>query len=965
MMVHSKIEDGAALESYSIEHPEDTAKKYMSEIGVENVIDDKWPKYIGETVTEADFIIKGAHGVPDGAMFTIERSASTSSSYKGFGKSSIGSSVGFFRLSYNSKTVGRLSINNSRIFGGLLDLGWVDLKVCLVFAPPNVSIMDQMIIQIQVFIKRIAFNIMREDSDIQPEEVDLHRGWIKSIFDSISLKPAIPAVQLINSRKNGVIKSGASDKVSTEQIDEVLANNCDVSVLEDTDYIPTPDGLNVELRQYQKQGLKWLSSREELNNLQSSTSMDPLWSQYEVYNQEVPQDPFIFWYNEFTGSLSLSFPRASDRSRGGILADEMGLGKTLQMLSLIYCNKETNSEIEERKQEISLNSVNYTPATLVITPTSLLDQWVAEILSRFKPGSLKYMIFYGGSRLLDMDLMKSKNAPDIVFTTYGVLQSEHNKMINDPETIQSLYKLHWRRIVLDEGHYIRNKGTGTSKAVLHLEATRRWVVTGTPIQNKIEDIYTLIRFLRIIPWSNSTYWKSAVVIPFERGDPMTYTTLQAILEPIMLRRLKSTKTRSGEPIITLPPKTVEVRVLEFDEKSRIVYEALRKRSTADFEMLVRSGDVMRKWVHIFKLLNQLRQFCLHPSLVLKNENEVSSLKLEIEDMIRKFDESDQEFVKKMKTSLIEIQNKSSQESEQTVNELAVKGEINNTDINDEKQNISSDDETDEKTCKICFEYLEDPGILPCMHTFCYGCLIEYIKSREERNLEGECPVCRAKCTEDDVLEVVVRKDNSNQLSDSNELSSTPEPSTENILSFRKRKRFQSSSKLDALITYLKEVRKEGEDIKVVAFSQYTSFLNIVQEAFSDHNIKYVRFDGTLSREKKVECVEKFRTEPEIRVLLASSRAAGVGLNLTCASRVVLLDPWWNSAFESQAIDRVHRFGQTRPVFVIRFVMKDSIEERMLEIQANKKVLVAAVDGIAPNSSESPNQRVNDVRTLLS
>jgi DNA repair protein RAD5 len=125
--------------------------------------------------------------------------------------------------------------------------------------------------------------------------------------------------------------------------------------------------------------------------------------------------------------------------------------------------------------------------------------------------------------------------------------------------------------------------------------------------------------------------------------------------------------------------------------------------------------------------------------------------------------------------------------------------------------------------------------------------------------------------------------------------------------------------------------------KSVVFSQFTSFLDIIERHFNRERIPYLRLDGSTSQPQRAAVLEKFAGTRGRVVLLISLKAGGVGLNLVAASRVFMLDPWWSFAVEAQAIDRIHRVGQKESVVVTRFIVKDSVEEKMLKIQ-DRKVL---------------------------
>ena len=147
-----------------------------------------------------------------------------------------------------------------------------------------------------------------------------------------------------------------------------------------------------------------------------------------------------------------------------------------------------------------------------------------------------------------------------------------------------------------------------------------------------------------------------------------------------------------------------------------------------------------------------------------------------------------------------------------------------------------------------------------------------------------------------------------------------------------------SAKLDMLIPQLVEVAEEGH--KILVFSQFTKFLGLVRDRLDAEGLKYEYLDGrTRNRDERVE---RFQTDPDIPLFLISLKAGGLGLNLTAAGYVYLLDPWWNPAVEAQAIDRSHRIGQTQQVFAYRLICRDTVEQKILELQQKKRDLADAI-----------------------
>jgi SNF2 family DNA or RNA helicase len=147
-----------------------------------------------------------------------------------------------------------------------------------------------------------------------------------------------------------------------------------------------------------------------------------------------------------------------------------------------------------------------------------------------------------------------------------------------------------------------------------------------------------------------------------------------------------------------------------------------------------------------------------------------------------------------------------------------------------------------------------------------------------------------------------------------------------------------SGKLDVLLARLEEVRREGH--QALVFSQFTSFLALVRGRLDAAKVPYEYLDGaTQDRQARVA---RFQTDADCPIFLLSLKAGGVGLNLTAADYVFILDPWWNPAVEAQAVDRAHRIGQDKRVFVYRLLCRDSVEEKVAALQATKRDLAASI-----------------------
>ncbi|CAN0492859.1 unnamed protein product, partial [Ectocarpus sp. 12 AP-2014] len=234
--------------------------------------------------------------------------------------------------------------------------------------------------------------------------------------------------------------------------------------------------------------------------------------------------------------------------------------------------------------------------TLVVCPLSLIGQWRGELESKTRKGAISVGFHYGAGRSR-RSCMRNTHAhrstrelcrKDVVLTTYGVLSSEMAKHEADATAREStalattgggggggsatpaggLLGVRWSRVILDEAHSIRNTNTEQSRACLRLEADQRWAVTGTPIQNSLDDMAALLAFLRHEPWSDRGWWRKVISDPYKDGDAEALRRLKTVLAPILLRRTKSTLDSRGRPIVELPPKTVEIVRLQLSAEER-------------------------------------------------------------------------------------------------------------------------------------------------------------------------------------------------------------------------------------------------------------------------------------------------------------------------------------------------------------------------------------------------------------
>lgn len=727
----------------------------------------------------------------------------------------------------------------------------------------------------------------------------------------------------------------------------------------DTPETQPADTFTMDLRKYQKQALHWMIAKETSQKQDhKEMSMHPLWEEYLWPTKDADDKDLAavegqscFYVNPYSGELSLDFPVQEQTCLGGILADEMGLGKTIEMLSLVHSHTSpeqqaavggTSVDAVANLPRLGRNSsgVEYAPATtLVVAPMSLLAQWASEAEKASKEGSLKVLIYYGSEKSLNLQTLCSATnaatAPNVIITSYGTILSEFNSvaaMGGNRGSHGGLFSLDYWRIILDEAHMIKNRQSKTAKACYELAAKHRWVLTGTPIVNRLEDLFSLARFLRVEPWSNFSFWKTFITVPFEKGDFVrALDVVQTVLEPIVMRRTKDMKTPDGEALVPLPPKTVEIEHVKLSDPEREVYELIFARAKKAFSANMEAGTLMKSYTTIFAQILRLRQSCCHPMLT-RNKQIVA----EEEDAAAAADIANGLADDMDLTALLE--RFQADEGEQDASGFG-------THVLKQIQ-----DEADME-CPICSEEpMEEQAVAGCWHSACKKCLLDYIEHQSSKGELPKCFNCREPINARDVFEVIRHDDDEEDSAeeganalvnafgadseDDEELHASTQPAKKKTTSPKislRRVNALSSAKINTLLTQLKRLRKSDPSLKTVIFSQFTSFLDLLGPALTSAGITWLRFDGSMSQKERARVLSDFANRSKFTVLFLSLRAGGVGLNLTCAKRVFMMDPWWSFAVEAQAIDRVHRMGQTEEVKVTRFVVEGSIEEKMLKV----------------------------------
>ncbi|WRX27929.1 SNF2 [Theobroma cacao] len=641
--------------------------------------------------------------------------------------------------------------------------------------------------------------------------------------------------------------------------------------------------------------------------------------------------------------------------------------------------------------------------TLIVCPTSVLRQWAEELNNKVtSKANLSVLVYHGSNRTKDpFELAKY----DVVLTTYSIVSMEvpkqppvrgdddekgklegdnlssmdfppsrkrkyspcsnkkgvkHKKEVDElhvDSASRPLAKVGWFRIVLDEAQSIKNHRTQVARACWGLRAKRRWCLSGTPIQNAIDDLYSYFRFLRYDPYAAYKSFCSSIKFPITKNPGKGYPKLQAILQTIMLRRTKGTLL-DGKPIINLPPKVIELKKVEFTKEERDFYSRLETDSRNQFKEYAAAGTVKQNYVNILLMLLRLRQACDHPLLVRGfDSNSLCSSSIET---AKKLPEEKLTFLLSCLASLA--------------------------------------------LCGICNDPPEDAVVAVCGHVFCNQCISEHLSGDD-----NQCPTtnCKVRLSASSVFSnATLSSTLSEQPGQDSSLNCSGSQIVE-VIGPHSEDCSYGSSKIKAALQVLQLLAKPqdhslkssgcleglsdlhsgdspngvhdeknfgtGESLndsckvlgeKAIVFSQWTRMLDLFEGCLKSSSIHYRRLDGTMSVAARDKAVKDFNALPEVSVMIMSLKAASLGLNMVAACHVLLLDLWWNPTTEDQAIDRAHRIGQTRPVTVLRLTVKDTVEDRILALQQKKREMVASAFGEDETGGRQTRLTVEDLEYLF-
>ncbi|CAI5491510.1 unnamed protein product [Closterium sp. Naga37s-1] len=523
-----------------------------------------------------------------------------------------------------------------------------------------------------------------------------------------------------------------------------------------------------------------------------------------------------------------------------------------------------------------------------------------------------------------------------------------------------LHLVRWRRIILDEAHSIKDRRCNTARAVFGLRSDFKWALSGTPLQNRVGELYSLIRFLQIDPYSyyfcrhcdcqsldhkfsahnrkcdqcghsplvHFCWWNKFVANPIMKhgygGDGRRAMLLlkHRVLNRVLLRRTKTERAAD----LTLPPRTATLRRDRFDAREEDFYEALYTQSQSQFATYVDTGTLLNNYAHIFDLLIRLRQAVDHPYLVVHSASHNTAAAAAAATA------STAAATAAAPSAVSERTGLGAKDGgvEGGGGEVGFGGE-------GEKEGERVEEREDASVCGICCDYAEDPVVSRSSspasppESTVNGGRVGSSRGKGNGGRGNGGGVAGEGGREE--VDFMIQRD----------------PGAKALVFSQFSQMGFNREELDGMI-------QRDPGAKALVFSQFTSMLDLIAYRLHQVGVRCVKLDGSMTMDARDRIISTFTRDADCRVFLMSLKAGGVALNLTVASHVFLMDPWWNPAVEQQAQDRIHRLGQFKPVRVTRFVIAGTIEERIIKLQEKKQLVF---DGTVGGSSEALGRLTED------
>jgi len=514
---------------------------------------------------------------------------------------------------------------------------------------------------------------------------------------------------------------------------------------------------------------------------------------------------------------------------------------------------------------LALIASNKTPGpTLVVVPTTMLAVWMSES-ARHVP-TLRVCKFHGARRTRNMDELR---AADIVFTTYRIVVNETQRHV------PTIGAVRWGRIILDESHEMRNAHSATTRAVCRLFAPLRWCVSATPWPKCSQSVSSMLAFLGVAPFNDLM-----TSTPFFR-------THQCDTPSLLCDILTNCTWWQQKRHVRLKLPGVVCNTMHIEHSCPELYQQLLMCIQHRMESDMSSPGVnhLTRRLHYIRWL---RQAAIHPLL-----NRTSHYGFPCpQQQVRTQTNSVQNYLDTLGTT----------NYDESLRDL-----------------IQSWTEGNEK-CSICMDAMDRPTVTPCHHMFCFEC----IQATYHHDPTRKCPLCRAPAGNAVLNELSVHDPvATEQVSSIWYMTEANGGTVEMDAETHERLEALTSSNGHKISTVVRLVQESAE--KFVLFTQFHSAWKRVCKALTQANVQFESIEGRMTPKRREKSIRDFQTKDNVRVFVMTTKTASVGITLTAGSQVIFLEPCLDVHVRKQAIGRVWRIGQTKPVTVTTLKTTNTID----------------------------------------
>ncbi|EHA27824.1 hypothetical protein ASPNIDRAFT_119225, partial [Aspergillus niger ATCC 1015] len=617
---------------------------------------------------------------------------------------------------------------------------------------------------------------------------------------------------------------------------------------------------------------------------------------------------------------------SSERPFGGLLCDIMGFGKTIQALANIIDGKPSDPEDPNK-------------TTLIVVPSHLVTHWKTQINKHCEKKAIGDVLIYKANSRLEtldtLDTVESLVRYDVI-KSYPRIKVADSVADNDKlaawwdqsyeDEIGPLHRIKFHRIILDEGHTIKNHLSSVSIAVRSLTGHFKWILSGTPVHKRILSAFRLSRG----PWHQRSW-----------------ILYKELLQPFLFRRTHKSRLFSL-PVIKLP-----------DVNERIV-----------------------RYRCFLSMILMLRMFCSHlltTQCIVKRLLSEGNLMKRLSRLAKQSGDRDPSFtivkwlvsVRRNTTVLDERENEDTfqyatelhgDETALMQNFRQLMDELHDTEIWEERLARTN--------CPQCDFVPVNPVITSCRHLYCEECYYSLRMDKDKMLMEPNCVSCRVPIMEaayfkedgDEktrpatTLGAVNRKKKQGKKTTTTKKQarssmrrvtapqieeSDEEPDADEDTDWIKAcARHMPSAKLTKIREILTEWLAQDSPGKIVIFTQFLDFVQILATMCQAENWPYVLLTGKLSLAVRENNMTLFSDkDSEKRIMIASLKAGGTGLDLSAANKCILVDLWWNEAIQEQAFCRLFRIGQESEVEFVKLIIENSIDDYLLNLQTHKTAII--------------------------